>query len=551
MKKYKLYSLAAAATLTLGLSSCGEGFLTEEPASSVSIDGYYTTDARIMESAVAAYDPMHWYDYFSGWCPINLMWDIQADDMYAGGSNKDDQGYLYLISRYDSDPNNTIGGFWSANYSGINRSIRLIDNATASDLPEADKNLYIAEGRALRAWYYLCLWRTWGNIPFYMENLTFPYIAEQKSADEVYEAIVIDLEGVIDMNILPMKQPDEWAGRMTQAAVYMMYAELVMYQKDQTRYQKALNYMKEIINSTQYDLVDGADYDQLFSYTTEWTKEIILDINYASKGSSRDCGSANAPGGTVFPTMIGVAGLNYNGTNIGTIDGPYAEFSIGGYGFGTVSKEAYDAFEEGDLRRDVAILNIYKYIEDMAARGIKVTYAGRFQNTGYFLRKYLGRPGGNEGATASTDLGWDNNLHIYRFAETLLNAAELGLALGDADAQRYFDRVRTRAGLATKPLTIDNLIDERRVEFVGEGKRYFDLVRTDKAASVLTAGGGVILQSGGALNETTGLQDTDNMVWSGQAIDDRPNWTANKKYLPIPQSEIEAAQGTITQNEYW
>ena len=59
MKKYKLYSLAAAATLTLGLSSCGEGFLTEEPASSVSIDGYYTTDARIMESAVAAYDPMH------------------------------------------------------------------------------------------------------------------------------------------------------------------------------------------------------------------------------------------------------------------------------------------------------------------------------------------------------------------------------------------------------------------------------------------------------------------------------------------------------------
>ena len=302
-----------------------------------------------MESAVAAYDPMHWYDYFSGWCPINLMWDIQADDMYAGGSNKDDQGYLYLISRYDSDPNNTIGGFWSANYSGINRSIRLIDNATASDLPEADKNLYIAEGRALRAWYYLCLWRTWGNIPFYMENLTFPYIAEQKSADEVYEAIVIDLEGVIDMNILPMKttrrmgRPHDTGRRLHDVRGTRHVPE----RPDPLP--EALNYMKEIINSTQYDLVDGADYDQLFSYTTEWTKEIILDINYASKGSSRDCGSANAPGGTVFPTMIGVAGLNYNGTNIGTIDGPYAEFSIGGYGFGTVSKEAYDAFEEGDF----------------------------------------------------------------------------------------------------------------------------------------------------------------------------------------------------------
>ena len=33
--------------------------------------------------------------------------------------------------------------------------------------------------------------------------------------------------------------------------------------------------------------------------------------------------------------------------------------------------------------------------------------------------------------------------------------------------------------------TIDNIINERRLEFVGEGKRYWDLIRTDKAASVL------------------------------------------------------------------
>ena len=61
-----------------------------------------------------------------------------------------------------------------------------------------------------------------------------------------------------------MKRPDEWAGRMTWAAAAMIYADYVMYQKDEARYGKALGYMKDIIISNQYDLVAGADYDHLF-----------------------------------------------------------------------------------------------------------------------------------------------------------------------------------------------------------------------------------------------------------------------------------------------
>lgn len=533
MKKFKIYSFVAAA-LAMGFTSCGDDFLSEEPSSSLPIEGYYSTNARIMESAVAAYDPIQWYDYFNGWCPLSFMWDCQADDVYVGGGNTTDQSQLHLISQYKSDPNNSIGGFWSANYSGINRSIRLIDNATASDLPESDKNLYIAEGRVMRAWYYLCLWKTWGNIPLYLENLEFPYIAEQKTASEVYATIVADLEEVLGQNILPMKQPDEWAGRMTQAAAAMIYADFVMNQGDESRYAKALGYMKDIINSGQYGLVD--DYDDLYALDTEWNKEIIWDINFVSKGGKRGWGSANATGGTVLPAMIGIDGLAYeNGVNTGK--GPKTEF-VGGWGFEPVAKEAYDAFEEGDLRRDVAILNMDKYIKEMAAEGITVKYGGRYQNTGFFLRKYLGRPGGKDGHLADGDLNWDNNLHLYRYAETLLNAAELGMKTGDASAQAYFDAVRERAGLSPKALTMDNIIDERRVEFVGEGKRYFDLVRSGKAATVLKAGGGVL------------LQDKDKLVWGGIAIPERNAWTESKKYLPIPQGEIEAAQGSITQNPY-
>ena len=71
--------------------------------------------------------------------------------------------------------------------------------------------------------------------------------------------------------------------------------------------------------------------------------------------------------------------------------------------------------------------------------------------------------------------------------------------------------------------TIDNILQERAYEFVGEGKRYWDLVRTGKAASVLVP-------------DSYGYRTN--------------SWTENKKYLPIPQNEIDAAQGTLIQNNY-
>ncbi|MCS2583797.1 RagB/SusD family nutrient uptake outer membrane protein [Bacteroides sp. BFG-551] len=526
----------------LGTASCGDDFLSVEPSSSLPIDGYYTTESRMMESAVAAYDPMQWYDYFGGWAPLSLVWDAMADDMYVGGGNTSDQSQIHLISQYKSDPRNNIDGAWTTSYSGINRSIRLIDNAKDSDLSDDKKALFIAEGRAMRAWYYLVLWKTWGNIPFYEENLTsLPYPADQLTVDQVYEKVVVDLESVLDSEVLPMKQPDEWAGRMTQAAASMIYADYVMYRKDQSRYGKALGYMKAIINSHKYDLVKN--YNDLYALDKEWNEEIIFDVNYIAKGGKRTWGDANFTGGTVYPEMIGIDGLT-----IKCAEGHTPEFTSG-WGFGSVSKEVYDAFEDNDRRRDVAILNLDKYARAKFAEGDTVTYGGRYQNTGYFLRKYLPRPGDTEGSVGDAGLNHDENLHLYRYAETLLNAAELALATGDGLAQDYFDLVRERAGVASIPVTMDNIINERRLEFVGEGKRYFDLVRSGKAATVLKAGAGVLLRTKRTYNFDKNQWEGEN-TWGGQAIPERVDWTENKKYIPIPQSEIEAAQGSITQNPY-
>lgn len=521
MKKIIITSCAALAIF--GATSCGDDFLSVEPSSSVPIDGYYNSESRIMEAVTAAYDPLQWYDYFSGWAPLSLVYDCMSDDVYVGGGSTSDQGELHLISQYLSDPIKTIAGAWTTSYSGINRSNLVIADVEASEMGETDKKKLTAEARVLRAWYYSVLWKLWGNVPYYDVNLTFPYIAEQKTAKEVYDLIEADLADVLDSNVLPMKQPAEWAGRVTQAMASMLYAEYVMYQQDESKYAKALGYMKSVISSGQYSL---QPFENLWEAEFEWNNETIFDINYISKGGKRTWGDANFTGGTVVPAMIGIDGLS------GSPD------YVGGWGFEAVAKEAYDAYEENDKRRDIGILNMDKYIADNAAKGITVTYGGRYQNTGLFMRKYLGRIGGNAGCVGDADLNWDNNLRIYRYAETLLNAAELALRTGDTGtAKGYLDQVRERAGVAPIDANLDNILNERRREFVGEGKRYFDLVRFNKAEDVLKAKGGKVLDKKGGSYVKDGIPE-------------RVQWTVNKKYLPIPQSEIEASKGTITQNPY-
>lgn len=518
----KIFLTFCAALSMFGMTSCGDDFLSVEPSSSMGIDGYYTTESRIMEAVVAAYDPLQWFDYFSGWAPLCLVYDAMSDDVYVGGGSTSDQGEIHLISQFKSDPVKTIGGAWSAAYSGINRSNNVIADVEASDLPEFKKQAYIAEAKVLRAWYYSVLWKLWGNIPYYDVNLTFPYIAEQKTATQVYQLIEPQLAAIIDGKLLPMKQDASNSGRVTLAMASMLYAEYVMYQKDESKYAKALGYMEDIIISGDYEL---QPFENLWESQYEWNKETIFDINYIAKGGKRTWGDATACGGTVLPAMVGIDGLT------GSPD------YVGGWGFGTISKEAYDSYEEGDRRRDIGILNIEKYIAEKAQEGITVTYGGRYQNTGLFMRKYLGRIGGNQGCVGDADVNWDNNLRIYRYAETLLNAAELAYRTGDAAAQGYLDQVRTRAGVTSIPVNEENLLAERRREFVGEGKRYFDLVRFGKAAEVLKAKGGKVLDGKGG-------------EYTKDGIPERVQWTESKKYLPIPQSEIEAAQGTLTQNPY-
>ena len=178
-----------------------------------------------------------------------------------------------------------------------------------------------------------------------------------------------------------------------------------------------------------------------------------------------------------------------------------------------MNKSAYDMYDNTDIRRDGGILNWSENRDN---------YSPRWEDTGFFLLKYIARENGNHGYKGADTMNYGNNERIYRYSETLLNAAELAVLLGQ-DGSSWLAEVRARAKCQDTGTTRDDIIQERHKEFVGEGKRYWDLVRSGQAATVLQASNHAFRPAGS-------------------------NWTATKKYWPIPQSELDKDDKLVNNN---
>ena len=505
--QYILMAVAAGLTMT----ACSDSFLEVTSPTDTFIEEYYTTEKSIDEALVAAYAPLHWYDYGCtyNYCSLNFIADLLGDDLYPNGGSSEDQPFIQLLFNYSSTPQIAPAGIWGDSYSGIKRSndvLKYLDWVT--DMSDAKKNEVAIQARMLRVFYYNQLWKFFGNVPCYFENLEAPYIYEQSTADEVYAKVMEELEAILASGALKDDWSEEEKGRVTKPMAYMVYAEMVMIQKDNSRYAKALGYMNELIKSGKYSLME--DYSAIWDEENEWCKESIWEINYYDDNSVRSWGNQLAAGGSVAPRLWGPRSFQCTTPT----DPMYADVDAG-WGFGSVPTHTYQMFDQADKRLKASII-------DLEANGTSDDKGWMY--TGYHTYKYICKKANNKDQKADADLGFNNNLRVYRFAETLLNASELSLAAGNqADADKYLNMVRERAGLPATTATLDNIIDERRHEFVGEGKRYFDLVRTGKAASVLTPA-----------NDEGGYR---TKAWS-EAV----------RFFPIPQSDIDAAQGTLTQN---
>lgn len=471
--------------------------------------GAPATEGAILSYLGSAYQILLFDSYAANnYNGILLMSDLRSDDIYKGGGDAGDQGQLYSLSQFTLSPNEAFG-LWNIYFSGLARCNNVIIScANAVDVLEGKLKQYKAEAHFLRAYYIHLLWKLYGNIPYFETPLEDPYLARQYSADEIYAEIMEDIAVACEDGVLPMTTNGTGdMGRVSRAAALMLKARVVMYQKDSSKYAEIAGDMATIIKSGAYELMP--DFDAMWLDENEFCKESIFESNQLPEGKTWASGWQGY--GTNLPAFIGPNELK-------DPDGIFK----GGWGFGPVRQSAYEMYEEGDLRRNGSI-NDWREAE----------YGRRFQDTGFFQRKYAGREGYNP-PPGDQDLNYCNNLRIFRYAETLLNYVELVKMDGvgeqqGVDAQACFDQIRQRAfgRDASIPAIAANIKAERRKEFLGEGMRFYDLVRWGDAASVLTE------------------NDAEhNSVRT---------YTDNKKYMPIPQSEIDKTKGSefeLQQNPY-
>jgi hypothetical protein len=133
--------------------------------------------------------------------------------------------------------------------------------------------------------------------------------------------------------------------------------------------------------------------------------------------------------------------------------------------------EIGNAYETGDLRRPASIADSVKLINGTYAKNI---YGLKFVDF-------------------TTGLTGDGGINFtsLRYADVLLMYAEaLNETSKTSEALPFLNQVRNRAGLSslsglTKDALTETLEKERRVEFLCEGHRWFDLVRTGRAISVM------------------------------------------------------------------
>jgi hypothetical protein len=153
----------------------------------------------------------------------------------------------------------------------------------------------------------------------------------------------------------------------------------------------------------------------------------------------------------------------------------------GGFGWNQPTEEFVNAYESGDLRKNVTVF--YQGCPTFDGK----TYQKSYSTTGYNLRKFL--------VPLSVSATYDNsplNFPVLRYADVLLMKAEALNELGQTaqaqllatDGNATLNKVRVRAGLLSvtglnQADLREKILHERRMELAFEGQRWFDLIRVN------------------------------------------------------------------------
>jgi tetratricopeptide (TPR) repeat protein len=463
---------------------CTEDYLDKTEEYNIDSENYFNSEEDYYNALIGVYDILQ-----STYVNV-LLGEIASDNTVSGGESANDViGFQQIDEMTHTPVNDNLDDVWDWNFAGIQRANYILEYQDKTDFE--GRETIIAEARFLRAYFTFELLKWFGPIPIKEGDERF-VLGDENSVprapvDQVYTQIENDLQFAIEN--LDYTAPQ--VGRATKGAAMALLGKAHLYQEE---FDQAADVLIELINNGPYALTD---FDTLFLQEGENSIESVFEVQYTGEEGA-GFGCLQCSEGNV---AVGFQGIrNYSG--------PVFE---PGFSFNLPTQETYDIFDENDIRRDLSVLDIEAWAEETGA-----TYAEGYKHTGYFNRKYLPRKNDNVG---DANLTQPNNYRAIRFADVLLMAAEAlnRGGIDDSQARTYLNEVLDRAGLepveASGNALTEIIYEERRKELVGEGHRFFDLVRT------------------------------------GRAAENIEGFTAGKnEVFPIPLEEIEFSQGNWEQN---
>lgn len=476
MKNIRFNTFLLAGGLMLSLASCKKDFIEIKPEGQFLTENYYRNRDEAYAGLVAAYDPMR--KNAGGFDNMITFMNAGSDDNYAGGGGATDGAGIQGFSNFTINPTIVPNSFWSDHYQGIFRANILLQKLPGIQMDASEKARFEAEAKALRATYYFNLVRLFRNVPLLLEPLSAAeiYNVTQATPAAVYAQIEKDLSEAITALPGTVALSTE-AGRFTKGAAQAMLGKVFLY--DNKKAEAAAQLAQ--VNGTpgqpnQYGNRLLAKFSDLWVFPNKFNPESLLEAVHTNQ-SNADWGfwGSSADEGNTAAQMVGPRSYSKVGPNA-------PDIYTSGWSFNVWTQDFYDAIKN-DPRFPATVLDL----KALAAAG-QARYIEGYQNTGYFLMKFIPKPSDIRTGGGAVELNFQQNDYIIRLADTYLLEAE---ALGGtgARAQALLDAVRARVGLPSVPVSLEAIKAERRLELAGEGHRFFDLVRWGDAAAKLASRG--------------------------------------------------------------